>query len=259
MRFQIDRKRMNKLKSTISSIPIFGPAAKMIFRWHKNPARLIRKLPTEAQIVQIGSNDGMQGDPLFEVLKSRPNWKALFVEPVPYVFERLIANYGDSPNYRFCNAAINNGERMTFYYVDSSANEHLANLPFWYDQLGSFNRDHIVNHLDGILEPYILEASVDGCSLADLFSKYSVSSIDLLHIDTEGYDWKILSQLNLSEITPTMILFERAHLSKTDKIEAVAFLKNDYFLYHYGMDALAIHKKSIKELNPMARRAASEL
>lgn len=36
-------------------------------------------------VVQIGSNDGMTADPLYCILHEHPSWKALLVEPVPYL------------------------------------------------------------------------------------------------------------------------------------------------------------------------------
>lgn len=217
------------------------------------------KLPPDAQIVQIGSNDGKQGDPIFEVLKSKPDWKALFVEPVAYLFDRLVANYGTSPNFQFYNAAINQGEVVPFYYVDQRAKNFIEDLPYWYDQLGSFDRNHIIKHLDGILEPFIVEILLNGTSLGELFVKFSIKRIDLLHLDTEGHDWKILSQLDLSIMSPTLILFEHEHLSEKEKIESVRFLADDYHLCKFGMDVLAIHRNAERTLHPEIGTTISKL
>jgi hypothetical protein len=40
----------------------------------------------------------------------------------------------------------------------------------------------------------------------DLFERHSLNAIDLLHIDTEGADFKVLSQLNLNKYRPKVIL-----------------------------------------------------
>ncbi|MBK9580704.1 MAG: FkbM family methyltransferase [Saprospiraceae bacterium] len=88
---------------------------------------------------------------------------------------------------------------MTFYIVKKMLKLNILILPYWYDQLGSFNRSHIANHLNGILDPYIDEVELQGISLDNLLFKYSIFSIDLLHIDTEGYDWEILKQLGLTK------------------------------------------------------------
>ena len=41
-----------------------------------------------------------------------------------------------------------------------------------------------------------------------LFQKNDIKELSLLHIDAEGYDWKILSQLDLECFNPKIILFE---------------------------------------------------
>ena len=46
---------------------------------------------------------------------------------------------------------------MMFYYVSENAKgEFKEDIPFWYDQIGSFSKNHIIQHLDGKLEPYII-------------------------------------------------------------------------------------------------------
>lgn len=256
-------KRSKKIKSAIYAVPVVGPAIeKMRLRYyqpHKNPLNYIRNLPDLSQIVQIGSNDGRQGDPIFDILESKPGWRALFVEPVPYLFETLVENFGNSENFEFFNAAINNGEKMTFYYVDPKAKDKLEDLPFWYDQLGSFDRAHIVKHLGGVLEPFIIELEIEGCSFPDMLAKFSIGEIDLLQVDTEGYDWNIISQLRSVETRPTMILFEHSHLGSDEKDAAFDFLKEDYLMYRMGRNALAVKKTADRKLHPSSKRVITGL
>ncbi len=195
-----------------------------------------------AFLVQIGSNDGKTGDPLYPLLQKHSNWKALFVEPVPYVFEHLKINYPNRDRFRFENVAINKGERLTFYWVDPKASESLPDLPFWFDQLGSFDKQHILKHFDGQLEPFIISQELEGITLPSLFERNQIEHIDILHIDTEGYDWTILSQLNLQNHQPKFILYEHNHLSKADFQASCDFLKKDYLLFKIGIDMLAMSK-----------------
>jgi len=146
---------------------------------------------SSTQLVQIGSNDGKTGDPLFPLLQKYQSWKALFVEPVPYLYKRLSENYTAS-RFTLENVAIGEAGNMNFYWVDPKAKDHLPDLPYWYDQLGSFDRNHIVKHLDGVLEPYILSAEISCITLDTLLDRNTISDIGILHIDTEGmYNLKI--------------------------------------------------------------------
>ncbi len=208
-----------------------------------------KKLSTQsAFIVQIGSNDGKTGDPIFPLLQKNKSWKALFVEPVPYSFEKLKANYPNEDRFSFENVAINQGEPLTFYWVDHSAKSKLPDLPYWFDQLGSFNRQHILNHFDGALEPFIRSEVLEGLTLPQLLERNKVEKINILHIDTEGYDWKILQQLDLNKYQSDFILMEYNHLSKDELSQTFSFLKDQYRLFNLGIDMLAVHKEVGQDL-----------
>jgi hypothetical protein len=118
-------------------------------------------------------------------------------------------------------------------------------LPSWYDQLGSFNKSHITSLISGI-EPFIEETSLKGISINSLLLKHDITSIDLLHIDTEGYDYQILSQLDLQKFRPRIILYERKHLSSEEVISAIKFLKPFYKLYNLGGDTIAVQEDAGK-------------
>ena len=195
-----------------------------------------------ASVVQIGSNDGKTGDPLYELLHANPEWKALLVEPLPDFCERLRANYPDTSRFQVANVAINEGRTMPFYFVDATAKDDLPDLPFWFDQLGSFDRAHIVNQLDGVLEPYIRSIDVDGVRLMDLLRDHQIKDIDIFHVDAEGYDWKILSQLDLDLFQPTFILFEANHMSTAERRSVIDFLEESYELFAPGIDGFAVRK-----------------
>lgn len=252
-----------KLKQILKKVPGLGSLLVFINRRflmekvapYDEPSLWLQKLlkDEEVRIVQIGSNDGANGDPIFDLVKRNNSWKALFVEPVPYLFERLKSNYGSDSRFSFENVAINDGTKQKFYSVKKEAKKDLPDLPTWYDQLGSFDKENILKHLDGVLEPYIEESYISGVSLEELFRRNNIEELSLLHIDTEGYDWKILSQLNLGFIQPKIILVEHKHLIKIEKKHLINFLKPHYLLYSLGGDIIGIlkdykNKGNIKEL-----------
>jgi FkbM family methyltransferase len=208
------------------------------------PADLIkRKLRGRSSIffVQVGSNDGLNGDPLHNLIKGNPRWKGVFIEPVRYTFDRLRSNYNGDDRFVFENIAISEsvGE-VDFFYVSEDAKAKLGQLPYWYDQLGSFDREHIVKHLEGRLEPFIVKERVKCETLNHVLSRNRVSKIDLLHIDVEGFDYNILAQVDFLRYRPDVILFEHRHLTSNNKRNAVRLLKSHgYTLGEFGGDTLA--------------------
>jgi len=258
---------LNTIKTIIGELPFLGDLAVWVNHrikgtWKTNPAYWISKIvpATTAQIVQIGSNDGAGGDPLKRLLKTRLKWRALLVEPVPHLFARLKANYGNSERFIFENAAINEGRNAQFFWLDETAKQAVPTLPPWYDQLGSFDRNHILKHFPQ-LDLFIQETAITGLTLADLFSKHQINHIDVLHIDTEGYDFRILSQLNLKKVRPTIILYEHQHLCPAEKHASVSFLKTDYDVFEWGADMFAVSKlvgeKIRSSLAPLERYRAN--
>ncbi len=69
-----------------------------------------------------------------------------------------------------------------------------------------------------------------------------------MHIDTEGYDWKILSQLDLNRFSPAIILFEHKHLTKSRKKKnQFHFLKANYSIFRLDGDLICFHKELFKK------------
>jgi FkbM family methyltransferase len=222
------KKRANKPLSPTEHIETVFP--------HTRPVRF----------VQVGSNDGRSGDPINMLIKQRGNWSGVFVEPVPYAFARLQDNYGLSDKFRFEQLAIGEDfETKTFYYVAEDAKKALGDqLPTWYDQLASFDRNHILKHLDGVLEPYIQEVDIDCVPLQHIFDKNNVEQIDLVHIDTEGFDYHVLKQVDLERYAPSVVLFEHKHLNEEELKSAFDMLQgHGYRVQQIGGDTIAFRNQ----------------
>ena len=199
----------------------------------------------DAFFIQVGSNDGSQGDPLRELIRRHSAWRGIFIEPVGFVFERLRRNYAGSGRFAFERSAIGAERgRAPFYYVSEAAKEHFGDeLPYWYDQLGSFDRGHVLKHLDGKLEPFIVEEEVECLTFADLIERHGVRRVDLLHIDAEGADFTILSRFPFASMMPRVVLFEHKHLRPEQRTQAAELLASHGFRLTevYG-DTLAVRE-----------------
>jgi FkbM family methyltransferase len=192
-------------------------------------------------VVQVGSNDGVQGDPITALIRTNPDWQVLFIEPLPHIFRRLLANYPHSQNYRFENVAISGKtQRRLLYYVSDEIKKTREGVPYWYDQLGSFDKKHILKH-GKEFESFIASESVRCEPLRDILARNGIRKIDLLHIDTEGYDYEVLKQVDLETSPPRAILYEHKHLSTEDQSAARSLLSRvGYRVRPEGGDTLAI-------------------
>jgi FkbM family methyltransferase len=189
-------------------------------------------------IVEIGSNDGKSGDPLFPLIRSHRSWQALFVEPVPFLFEQLRRNHGDNPRFRYEQVAISEqAQTMPFYYVSPDVRREVPHLPPFLEQLGSFYRANVEKHMTDELDRFIIEMPVEAVTLSTVLDRQKVDRIDVLLIDTEGHDWHVLKQLDLARYSPLIILFEHKFLSPEDKAASREFL-SAYEIIDLGYDYL---------------------
>ncbi len=205
-----------------------------------------------AQIVQIGSNDGEKHDPIHLAVTSN-DWRGVLVEPVPYVFRRLQTNYAAYPALHLENVAIapQSGE-MTFYYLEQATGDEA--LPTWYDELGSFNKDVILKHADRIpdLAKRISSMPVPCLSFDELCRRNNIDDVNLLHIDTEGFDFEIIRSIDFTQHRPCLLIFEHKHLSAADRQDCLKLLDSaGYSCFSERFDTWCALRES-----PDARHAA---
>jgi len=198
----------------------------------------------EAFFVELGANDGEQHDPLRELILSHRRWRGIMVEPVPFVFERLRRNYGDLDRVALENVAIADrvGELPFFHLAEARAAER-ATLPSWYDGIGSFDREAVLAHERDIpdIAERLVETRVPCLTFEALLERHGRPNVDLLLIDTEGYDWEIVSRLDLSAPRPRMIVYEHYHLEREDRAAARARLRDHgYEILEEGMDTFCL-------------------
>ncbi len=199
--------------------------------------------------VQIGSNDGFQHDPLCKFIK-RDGWRGLLLEPQPSAFESLQYIY-QHDSVTPINRALDqeDKQRKLFKVAFSKAR--------WATGLSSFNRTQLVamlksGHISRQCAKYGIrmpqdEAEIIGhdwiqCSSFDtLITENGVDRVDLIHIDTEGYDYEVLKMFPFCTFQPKIVIFEHSHLSQEDKKSARQMLEGKgYELKYYGADTLAL-------------------
>lgn len=181
----------------------------------------------EAVFVEIGANDGDQHDHLRPlILENR--WRGVMVEPVPYVFDRLRANYGELPGVALENAAIaeRDGTRP-FYHLAGVSDYEREGLPQWYDGIGSFSREAVVDHVRLIpdIEQRLVETEVPCLTFGSLCAKHGLSGVDLIVVDTEGYDHEILRHIDFGRFDPALVVYEHYHLSREDREDTKARMR----------------------------------
>jgi len=236
---------------------VYNQIKKLIIQKQKMETRLVNTIKNKSDItfIQIGANDGENYDFMNTLLRENESWSGVFVEPIPYLFEKLVSlNSKYSDKYYFENAAINDTDTEKYkriFYISKNIEELSGiNLPYWYDQIASFSKNHVLNELKTVIEEdivnkHILEKDVKCITLRKLIEKYNISRIDLLVIDVEGYDYHVLKQVEYIKIKPSIIVYEYKHLNLNEYHLSIELLKKlNYKHYIYDQDILAIKMDS---------------
>ncbi|MEN8247338.1 MAG: FkbM family methyltransferase [Bacteroidota bacterium] len=213
-------------------------------------------------VVQIGANDGYNRDPYVKFIK-RDKWKGILVEPQPYVFETYLKKLYRKSNLIIpYNCAIDNSNGTRNMYKLSFSNAR------WATGLTTFDRDvlekaidsgHVAGHAQksGIELPqnrqdYITEEAIETITPESLLKKHNISNVDLLAIDTEGYDFEVIKMFNVPKLKPRVIVYENMILSDKDKKEAATFLEEaGYLTRNIKKDTVAILRGD-KDINTLS-------
>lgn len=191
--------------------------------------------------VQIGSNDGKKNDPLYSYIRDR-GWKGILVEPDPNNFIKLKESYNDLSGLIFENTGIApESGTLVFYKLKQISTDE----PAWYDQIGSFDEATFQKNISYIkgLDNRIEKISLPVLTFEDLMAKHRAENVDLLQLDTEGFDYRILRSIDFRKYPVRLIIFETEWMSQFELRELVAWLRNlRYQIFCSGGDHIAIRK-----------------
>lgn len=198
--------------------------------------------------MQVGGNDGFQNDPICKFVK-RHRWQGITIEPQKKAFQSLKAIYKND-KVTPINAAIDakNDTRKLYKVAFTDAR--------WASGISSFLKKHLEDKIkDGYIEgkakksgiplpknqaDWITYDEIDCLTFDSIFDTQTVSKIDLLQIDTEGFDFEIIKLFNFDRILPQVIIFESENLSTTDLADCKALLSaKGYQFKNFVGDTLA--------------------
>lgn len=170
--------------------------------------------------LQIGANDGFIYDPLQKFIK-RDDWEGVLVEPQPYVHDNLLTKiHAKRPEIKTVNAALAEKDGSANLFTLSVSKER------WANGLSSFNKQVLIDRIkDGTIQKKALK---EGVRLPDendfdawiepikiktispktLLAKFEGKQIDLVAIDTEGYDFEIIKLLNIKNLLPEVLIYD---------------------------------------------------
>ncbi|KAL4427678.1 hypothetical protein ABPG75_001767 [Micractinium tetrahymenae] len=173
--------------------------------------------------VQIGANTldslNTKNDPLLAFVDRVPTWKKFFVEPIPQLYDKLKESVKRWPNSHAVQLAISPNASVAetvaaMYCLEEGFQEQRlgTDLPYWANQLCSFDPTHAMRHFPG--KP-VRAVNVTAVSVPEMLSRLGLQAVDVLLIDTEGFDAQVVRQIPFDRIRPSLVLWEHKHLHES--------------------------------------------
>ena len=207
--------------------------------------KLLIKKKKINNIIQIGANDGKSDDFLRTSINTDTN--VLLVEPIKSAFEQLEKNYSGFKNVRFVNKAIDieSGKKSIFLvnpkYYDFYKKKYQSKDVDWLTVLASFHKNHLENH--GVKSSHIQSTEIDCINFKDLIDQYNFDNLDLLVVDTEGYDDILITNFIQNTSIRPVIILEWIHIPKNKAENLIELLKsNNYVFFKLSKDLACIQR-----------------
>lgn len=172
--------------------------------------------------IQVGANDGIRHDPLHAFVQAH-RCRGILIEPQHAMFEQLRETYRDHAQLTLLNLAIGDAPHKKFYRMQAAP----PDAPSWWHGIASFDRETVAKHRRFYpdIERYIVEDEVRCLTLKQLVDEHRVTRLDLLQIDTEGYDFEIIKMIEPTGLRPSLIHFEHKHLSDANRMACIQHLE----------------------------------
>ena len=186
--------------------------------------------------LQIGANDGVMNDPIYRFnMDNKCAVSGYVMEPLPDIFQQLVNNYKNCPKIKPINMAIHATEsEMMLHRLNP---EYESDAPDFAKGIASFNESHwektkLVHNAD-----LMQMIKVKCISFNKFIESNSINKLDLLLLDTEGYDYEILMSIDFYLVKPKMIRFE--HGVRNNLMSPQKFLEVCTYLNAKGYQIIA--------------------
>jgi FkbM family methyltransferase len=239
-----------------STVNVAGPSAALAFDGIARQSFRDRVFAAVSQdgpvrFLQIGAMDGVSFDPLHHAIR-RYGWQGVLVEPLPDMQARLRATYADMPGLDFAPVAIADACGTQAMRRIAAAAVTSGTVPPWAGGLSSLAPER--NALGGkgidatqhsLLQSHGETVEVECLDFAEFERRYRIAGFDVLQIDTEGYDWRVLRQIDLMRHAPRCIHVEIACLPPEEIAAMLDHLRaagHVCYMMEDGQDLLALRR-----------------
>lgn len=154
-------------------------------------------LDKKGTFLDIGANDGVTLSNVRALAEL--GWRGNLIEPSKTAYDKAIDNYKDYKNIYIYNCAISD---KTGHFDFYESGEHLGNGD--YSLLSSLKEDETKRWT----KEQFTKTTVNSFTFRDWLNMSKHQYFDFISIDAEGYDYEILTQINLKRLKVKMFCVE---------------------------------------------------
>lgn len=193
-----------------------------------------------ATLLQVGAMDGVSFDPVHDFIKNNPTIRAIVLEPVPDNYASLSNTYAGTPNVKAINAALTEQDGVISMYIDRDHAANLGSATNWKAGQATIRPDR--NGLR-LRKENLVQVEVRSICLPTLLANENMDDIDILQVDTEGYDAVVVHSVLDERVAPKLINFENCNLLFDERVNLYTRLRSSgYAIREYGPDTVALLK-----------------
>jgi len=195
--------------------------------------RLLRRRGS-FKFVQVGAHDGVLFDDLYWRVTAR-RLPGLVLEPLPDLFQRLMANYAEFPEVVPVRCAVHATQReAVLYRVDPA---RLGEFEHGTAGIPSFQAHH--HQRSGIPSDAMVAERVPCLPLMAVLEQHGFLDAAYLQVDVEGCDGAVSRMIDYRRFHPALVKFESESLEPADLRDVQDRLRAEgYRLYVEGPDTL---------------------
>ena len=155
--------------------------------------------------LEVGSNNGITLSNCYQL--SLDGWGGLCIEPSPKVWNELLKNHLEHPKVQCLNVAIGDENKMVVLHDSESILKSGDRALVSTIEESDYQRWNKHTRFDDV--------NVELIDFETMMELSEIKTFDLISIDAEGFDYKILKQIDLNKIGCKMLVVEWNGKDKT--------------------------------------------
>ena len=178
--------------------------------------------------LQVDGYDGLSND-IIKPLMNRISMRGVIAEPQSNVYDSLKESYNNYENISVIDSGVSDSDCVREFYQTNG----------YSSQVCSLNKEHLLKHKIPIRD--IISTKVKFLTIKSIIDIHKLGDLNLLQVDAEGHDFRIIKSIDFDVLKPQIIRFESDHMSNVELNEILGILAfYNYKFYTESRDITAI-------------------